>query len=165
MKRIAGVAILFAMMIGSLFSVQGATAQDATPIGGSTCAPLSYDEALALAEQYLTAVESGDEATIDLLLHDEVEHNLDVMIENESGNADEIAIYAGLAPLDFTIEKVITDGWDIAILHTYSFLDGAITGEAIAIVTIECGEIVKIHQESTSLGLLIASLDMATPVP
>ncbi|CAN5620175.1 hypothetical protein BH09CHL1_BH09CHL1_09970 [soil metagenome] len=165
MKRLAGVAILFAMMIGSLFSAQGTIAQEATPIGGSTCAPLTHDEAVAIADQYVAAVESGDAATIDLLLHDDVEHNLDVMVENVTGNDDEVAMYAALAPIDITIEKVIAEGWDIAVLHTYSFLDGAVTGESIVILTVECGEITSIHQESTSLGLLIASLDMATPVP
>lgn len=167
-RKLGAVLVLFAVMIGSLFSIHGTTAQDATPIGGSTCAPLTHDEGVAIAEQYAAAVKAGDAETIDLLLADEVEHNLDVMTENVSGNDDEIAMYAALAPIDFTIEKVIVDGWDIAVLHSYSFLDGQITGEAVVILTIECGEIVSIHQESTSLGLLIASLDLdeeATPVP
>jgi hypothetical protein len=165
MRRVGAVLVLFAMMIGSLLSVRGTTAQEATPIGGDTCAPLTHEEGAALADQYVTAVESGDADTLDLLLADDVEHNLDVMIPNEPGNDDEIAIYAGLTPLDFTVEQVLVDGWDIAVLYSYSFLDGQVTGEAIGILTVQCGEIVKIHQESTSLGLLIASMDMATPVP
>lgn len=165
MRRLGGALTLFALMIGSFFSIHGATAQEATPIGGSTCAPLTHDEGVAIAEQYVAAVEAGDAATIDLLLADEIEHNLDVMTENVPGNDDEVAMYAALGPLDFTIEKVLVDGWDIAVLHTYSFLGGQITGESIVILTVQCGEIVKIHQESTSLGLLMASLDMATPVP
>jgi len=168
MRRLGAVAVLFAVMIGALLGSQRVVAQDATPIGGDTCAPLTHDEGVALAEQYVAAVEAGDADMIDQLLADDVEHNLDTMIENVPGNDDEVAIYAGLAPVDFTIEKVLVDGWDIAVLSSYSFLDGQIIGESIGIITVECGEIVSIHQESTSLGVLISALGLdeeATPVP
>ncbi len=153
--------MLFFVLIGALLAFQPATAQDATPAASPAddCAPLSQGEVAALAESYLIAVESGEDEQIDEILHDDVSHNLDAAAANEAGNDDEIAVFGTLGEIDFTIEELLVseETQSASILYSFSFMGGEISGTAIAIVELECGQVKEIHQESTALGALLVT--------
>jgi hypothetical protein len=149
--------LFFVLVLGSILGFQQAVAQDASP--AADCAQLSEAEIGTLAENYLIAVETGDAEQIDEILHDDVSHNLDDAANNVPGNDDEIVVYGSLGEIDFTIMELLVseETQSATILYSFSFMDGQVTGTAIAIVELECGQVKDIHQESTALGALLVT--------
>lgn len=139
-----------------------------TTILAQDCAATTPEENQAVVEAYIAAVDAGDMATVDSLLHDDFVHNLSrsgMEVPNAAGNADEMEMAAGAADHAFTIEDIFAAGDNVAVRYTFDVTPEAVAGStatepvtatAIAILTIECGTIKEAHMESDVLGLLMA---------
>jgi ketosteroid isomerase-like protein len=139
-----------------------------TVIVAQDCATTTPEENQAIVEQYIAAIEAGDTATVDALLHDDLVHNLSrsgMEVPNEAGNADEAATLTAAGDVTFTIEDIFAAGDNVAVRYTFdvhpdniagSTAAEPVTATAIAMLTIECGTIKEAHMESDVLGLLMA---------
>jgi ketosteroid isomerase-like protein len=145
---------------------------------GAECPTTTPEENEAIFEQYLAALDSGDEAQIDALLHDDFSHNLSrsgIDVPNEPGNADELEQYrnAGGADIEYTVDEVIAADDLVAVRYTYtvppenvpdSTATEPIAVNAIALARIECGMVREAWVEADTLSLLLASgYQVATP--
>jgi hypothetical protein len=151
MRNLGAALTVVLLVLGTVVGVKPATAQDATPTG-DPCAPLSRDEVVTLTQTYMRAIQSGNALAIDIILDDDVTHNLDDEAANVPGNDDEAALLAPTAGAEFTTEQTLVDDQTAAIRYAFSLRDGEITGSAIVVITFECGQVVDIQMESTELG-------------
>jgi hypothetical protein len=151
MRNLGAALALVVLVLGTVIGVKPATAQDATP-ASDPCAPLTRDEVVTLTQSYLQAIQSGNALAIDIILDDDVTHNLAEESANLPGNDDEAALLAPTAGAEFTTERTLIDDQTAVVRYAFSFRDGAITGSAIVIISYECGQVADIQQESTELG-------------
>ena len=160
MRNLGLSAVLLVLVIGTIVGLKPAVAQDATP-ADDPCAPLTRDEILVLTETYLFAIQAGNALAIDIILDDDVTHNLDEASANNPGNDDEAALLALTAGAEFTTEQTLVDDQTAAIRYSFSFRDGAITGSAIVFLTFECGQVADIQMESMELGRQVGLAEAA----
>lgn len=160
MRNLGVLAVVLGLVLGAAFGLKPATAQENTP-SGDPCAPLSRDAVATLSGTYLRAIQSGNALAIDIILDDNVTHNLDEETANVPGNDDEVLLYAQMAGAEFTTEQLLVDDQTAVVRYSFSFRDGGITGSAIVFITFECGQVADIQQESTEIGRQIGLAEAA----
>jgi hypothetical protein len=163
MRNLGTALTLVVLALTTVIGSKPATAQDATP-EGDPCAPLNRDEVVTLTQTYLQAIQSGNALAIDIILDDDVTHNLDEGA-NAPGNDDEALLYAQTVGAEFTTEQILVDDQTAAIRYSFSFRDGTITGSAIVLLTFECGQVADIQMESTELGRQAGLAEAAPATP
>jgi hypothetical protein len=144
---------------------------------GAECPTTTAEENEAIFEQYIEALDSGDEAQIEALLHDEFSDNQVAPgggVTNAPGNDDELENYrnAGGEALEFTIEEVFAADDLVAVRYTFVVPPGLVAGStatepisvsAIGMGRIECGMLREAWVQSDTVGLLLGSGYQMTP--
>jgi ketosteroid isomerase-like protein len=156
-----------------LLSSASAVAQEATPAAEGDCPVTTVEENVALVERLYEAVANSDAETIDEIFADDYTHNVDRfgLPDDPTSNEDEIQLVMMMHqfyPGSTDVIREIFGADNKVVLESTRTIDGhTFTGEltsleepfefrTIAILTIECGEVVSMNAMANTLDLMVA---------
>ena len=170
MRRITVSWVVLALAMTTVLGVGVAGAQDASP---DACPATTEDENIAIVQGYVEAVEAMDPAAIDAALADDYVHdqNRFGLPDDPTSNEDEIHLAMMFETLypdsTTTIDQILADGDTVVVATTLTItrhqldpnaeptmLAEPLLVRSIAIIRIECGEIVEANTLTDELGLL-----------
>lgn len=168
-RGLLGTIVASVLLLGAVIGVQWTTvtAQEASP---SPCPATTPEQNLATLQAYMTAVQSGDEATVDKILADDFSHNLStplMEVPNQPGNADEIEMLrrrAEIGDVQTNIIDQVASGDLVAIHFTMQFnptnwnpayTGDPLTADGLAMIRFKCGEISELMMRVNTVTLLL----------
>lgn len=172
LKRSTGAMLLIALCLVLPGWISVAAQEASTPADGE-CAVTTVEENVALVQQLYAAIVSADAETIDAILADDYTHNVNRygLPDDPTSNADEIQLVMMMQQFYPNSTEVVRDafgaGNKVVVESTRTITEHNFSGtptplaapfefRTIAIITIECGEIVSMNAMANTLELMVA---------
>lgn len=125
------------------------------------------EENMKIMSRYIEALTKGDYDTLEAILCDELEHNLNRsgMDVGISGSRDAVNYARQTGPVDLTVHDVFASGDKVVGRYSYRISSDVVPGaqpgkttevSGIVIARIANNEIVEVWHEQDALGMLLA---------